>query len=195
MPGSVEPFPGFVKPAGELTQMFLKKQPGTIDLSGGRPDRKPPKIFVVVGDGTRAGTIKTLEFRKEVSTEILNVENVPGGYEIQIAAAYRRRNWCLLDDLYDQEGREEDKGRFHRFQENLAGRGPEVIKPSYMKCVVPGFPDERLPKRVMELAQGRNPLAGVYDPDADDFVDLEAPSEPVEAKPSKPRKGSVTIPA
>lgn len=168
--------------------MLVKDRP---DYKDGATFKQPEAYaYVIVGDGKRAGTIKSIPYRRETHSPILSAENTGDGYiRIRVHAAYARRGWKLVDDAYKAESdltakvggktlkRDECQKRFHDYMRLMRGAGNARIRhKEMMNNIIPGFPDEMLPKYCRELAAGRDPLSGMYDPLSGNVVDANAPA-------------------
>lgn len=180
--------------------MKIKERSWRRDLGDAKLKSPDCNVYVVVGSGSRAGCIKTIGYRKEMGSPILNVQKTSRGMDISIQAEYRDRGWKLLEDAYNEDpdlefetpsgkiGMEECRDRFYAFQDNLRGSGKISVDPRFADCIVPGFPDGMLPKYCRELAKGRDPLVGVYDPLSGSKVNRSQEKAADEPKPEpKPR--------
>lgn len=124
-------------------------------------------LYVVVGDGDRAGHIKTEYYAINKDPAIARIEwDTHQGRKVRIKAIrldsdFEARGWLLLEEEYQKEGRMEDWQQFLDFQ--AACRRNQVymdddIRKATRNDPCPGFPTELLPKSVQDLAKrGRGP--------------------------------------
>src|SRR5690606_4811877 len=103
------------------------------------------KVYVVVGQGKRAGQIKTLYIGRHVCPPQLVPVWGPGGQhggnlqEVHLKGEFQDARWVFLADAYEAEGRIDDWSEWLDYQDACA-KGITTAQ----------FPEELLPQRVVD---------------------------------------------
>lgn len=129
------------------------------------------EIYVVVGDGPLAGHIKTVRVAKHISSDLIRCEWKKGETsrgsvyrltEVNINSDLRDRGWFFLEDAYREEDRMDDFEAWKSFQAACAQGMVEKPRKDD-ESITPGFPDELLPKKVLE-ARKHGKTRGFWQP-------------------------------
>lgn len=126
---------------------------------------KPRTIWLVIGDGPRAGQYKTINFDTNISSPLLDVKWIRSRYkptllkEIRVDGDLYERGWRMLEECYKAEGMDDEWATWLDYQQALkAGR---VKKPMYGETGESLRVDESLlPKYVLELRKNAGDVPG-----------------------------------
>lgn len=167
-----------------LTRMEMRvTEPHVIDA---RSNRKTPRVHVVVGDGDHAGKIKSVPIAYGNSCPFLK-----GSWgltsdgdklcrEVNVPMNFAKRGWFILEKAYEAEGNSHGLEQWLSFQdacrmgrafpkrgESDAKHGDGTLRSRKYNDdrIVPGFPDELLPKAVLECLRKRDPEIDAWQPD------------------------------
>ncbi len=130
------------------------------------------EVYVVQGDGKKAGHVTPMRFHSNVVPHVLhfeftvNQQNRRNGIRsIQVKQVYLDRGWRLLRDCYEEEGRLDDYEIFLDFIKACKEqRVHPQKKPKGKQEIVPGFPNRLLPKYVRDLASGATQRHAEWEP-------------------------------
>lgn len=118
-------------------------------------NRAPRTIWLVIGEGPRAGQIKTINFDYNVNSPLLDVKWVKRGLgrvlkEIRVDGDLYERGWRMLEECYENEGMTEEWGTWLEYQQAL--RAGRVRSPMYGETGEKLRVDESLvPRYVLNL--------------------------------------------
>lgn len=128
---------------------------------------------VVIGDGPQAGSIKSVRFdHTQPSNPIFRAEfNSLGPTQgflcrgLVIHQELRDRGWFFVDSAYEAEGLTDEHAEWKSYVE-ACKEGRVVIDKGQGEhlTLAPGFPDELLPKRVLEAAKRRDRKTSAWKP-------------------------------
>lgn len=134
---------------------------------------KPVKVYVIVGDGSRAGHIKTCRVSHTSKPDCLDVTYKRDGQNracaveaVDVTIEHHKRGWKLLADAYREEGNEKgyeiwldfqracEEKRVDKFQghESAEALTLAIAEGKAERQVIPGFPNRLLPKACLDLA-------------------------------------------
>lgn len=148
-----------------MTRMEVRyTEPHMIDC------RKPPNltVYVVMGDTDHAGCIKPIKVGYGQVCPYVKGDwrdDQEGNHhvtELRIPLHYAKRGWFFLDRAYDEEGNTHGKQQWHDFQKACKRRRAFHKKDD--DRIVPGFPDELLPKAVRDCIARRDPKLEAWEP-------------------------------
>jgi hypothetical protein len=130
---------------------------------------RQPVVYVIVGDGDHAGHVKTIRCGPTQSTSLLDIKwvrkhkrNAEGELtgtfvlecqSVEMKPEMHARGWRLMRECYLDEGRPKALEAWYSFQ--AACRTNRSSIDTGIGSLVPGFPDELLPKYCREIREKR----------------------------------------
>lgn len=133
------------------------------------PDTKDMIAYVVMGDTDHAGCVKPVRVSYSNSVPFLSADwgSTASGKrilkEIRVPIEYAKRGWFLLQRAYEVEGNEHGWGQWQSFQRACKFGRARHLKAD--KRIVPGFPNELLPKAVAKAYERRDPSINAWEPE------------------------------
>jgi hypothetical protein len=130
------------------------------------------RLHVVVGSGPRAGSIKSIPYSRQFAvSQWFDVDpRDPDGYSVALKRSWRKQGYRFLRDMYAEEENTPDgevPEGYKVFSEYCEAASKGQVDATSEGCTVcPGFPDELLPKAVIDLAKQRGPIGGKWQPPA-----------------------------
>jgi hypothetical protein len=125
--------------------------------------------FVIIGEGDRAGQIKSVRYGSGINSELLAVrtdydQNGKPFHSLHIDSKYAGRGWRLLYDQYMEE--DGDDARYFDFLDfHAAAVRGRVDVESNADSIVPGLPDYMLPEYCRSLySKARDREQGKWKP-------------------------------
>ena len=129
------------------------------------------RAYIIVGDGFRAGSVKTLPYGIQHSKSRMRVDVIrkPGcdtEYELSLSQELSERGWMFLRDAYEAEGNGSNYDEYMGFIKAChSGRVMVDNMTENQKAqIVPGFPDKLLPEVCRTMAEGRSAIGGDWEP-------------------------------
>lgn len=131
-------------------------------------DARPQEVYVVVGDGSHAGRIKTARVCSTVTSPMVKVSTgSDGNTYASLDPEYERMGYKFLRDMYEAEDRLDDYDEFVSFREFVRANHDDVARSltkEQKRDPEPGFPNELLPKALLDLFYNKRSEKKVWTP-------------------------------